>query len=111
MKEIKWITNYNNKLQTKNFFHLDVPPKCLAGIPESEFPQKVRIITLDNSYPPKECFLHYIMRFKMENINDTVTLLSHDKTAKEFVEEKMKDKQINWQTEIVLAMYSDKSTL
>ena len=109
MREIIWLTNYNNKLECKKFVHLDFAPK--QGIPESRFPQAVRITTKDNSAPPKECFLVDMYRIKMKNVVDFFTLLSHDKPAKEFIEEKMNaDKRINWETEMAVYMYSESKT-
>lgn len=103
MRQITWQTNYNNKLSNKVFFHLDVAPA--TGIAESKMPQQIEIITKDNS-GSIECYLLYFIRLKMQNVVDTLSLLSHGMPAKEFIEEKMKDRRINWQTEIALYAYS-----
>jgi hypothetical protein len=104
MKQIKWETNFNGKLSNKVFFHLDIAPS--TGIAESKMPQEIEIITKDNS-GSGEYYLLYFIRLKMQNIVDTLSLLSHGKPAVEFIREKMDaDKRINWQTEMALYAYS-----
>ncbi len=84
MKTIYLQTNYNNKFACKDFIHIDRAPK--VGIPSRDLGALVEIRTSDNSHPPVKKIIYSLIRFKLRETYDTLSITSHGMDAHEFVE-------------------------
>ena len=90
MKTIYFKTNYNNKLATQAFLHIDVAPK--DPIPESVIQNtQVEIRTADNSHPPVKAKLMDLLRLNLCDLAYIHTLPSHGLDTVPFIEKLMKE--------------------
>jgi hypothetical protein len=82
MKRITWETNWNNKLDSDCFMHLDLAPTLPVAI--SLMPMDITIATKDNSHEPVVTQLYSIIGGMLKDFYaDFYTHLSHglDKDA------------------------------
>src|SRR4051812_42993483 len=103
MREVIWLKNYNNKRDCESFIHVDFAPE--HHLPESVFPAKRKIIFQDGT-EPLETYLLFLVRIPLKKLPDMVTLASHNCPAIKFMEEKMKDEKVNFETEVAVYLYS-----
>lgn len=108
-QNIKFRTNYNNKMDCPCFIHLDVAPA--APITESKLENTTIIIsTIDNSHAPVEKKIVDIARLKFKDVNSIFFHLSHGMTRQQYLKMIEKDnKKINSETEMALYYYSPSS--
>lgn len=80
----KIATNFNNKLDSPYFIHVDFAPK--TGIPESILDKTVyEITTEDNSHAPVTVKLEDLARMELQNVCDIITWQSHGMNSREYL--------------------------
>lgn len=85
MKTIFWETNWNNKLDSDCFMHLDLAPTTTVAI--SSMPLDITIATNDNSHEPVVTQLHSILGGYLKNFYaDFYTMMSHGMDKDSFID-------------------------
>lgn len=81
--EMRWDTNYNNKMDCNGFLHIDIAPRkrpsCSTILDKLQF----KISTKDGSHVPILVELHNINYFPLKHLLDMFALASHGMTAVE----------------------------
>lgn len=83
-KPIKWKTNFNNKLFSDHFVHVDLAPK--GTIPESKLPIIYQINTEDGSAPEVKVALIDFVRYKLKDLIGIETFPSHGMDPFDFIQ-------------------------
>jgi hypothetical protein len=104
-KNLRFKTNYNNKMDCNWIPHLGLAPK--NGVPESTMKATVFVIdTEDNSHPPIRAQLNDLVRIPLEKLPESFVNISHAMEMKEYLDQLFKDNPgITPQTELAMYYY------
>jgi hypothetical protein len=105
IRDLKMRTNHNNKLDCREFIHIQLTPP--SGIPESVAEKTIfKITTADQSHSPVWAQIHDSARQTVKDLSSTFTRLSHGMELDEFISMLIREKpDINPETELTVYYY------